>query len=302
MTKFFSVFMSHLQDAVPVPNSRKQGFRLVLVFLVLTAEMPAISLAGGSSNDPLEVVNRPVYQVNDLLDQFVGEPVSRVYITLTPDPIRSSVSNFFDHIEYLNVVLNDFLQGKGQQALEDSGRFLINSTFGAFGLFDIATPLGLEKHTEDFGQTLAVWGVGQGTYLVLPFLGPNTARDIPDLGVSAVTNILFYFSNPVAVPVAVLGFIDKRSRFDQAIQFRNEVAVEPYLFTREAYLQHRKFLIYDGDPPLNDDNLFLDEPLVELEEDAPVKIETEQAPEKIVPDPQVKTDITEASTLTVSIR
>lgn len=263
-----------------------------------------MSLAAAQSNgDPLEKVNRPIYQANDLLDQFVGEPVSRVYINLTPDPIRSSVSNFFDNVTYLNVVLNDFLQGKGQQGLEDSSRFLINSTFGAFGLFDIATPLGLEKHTEDFGQTLAVWGVGQGTYLVLPFLGPNTARDVPDLGVSAVTNILFYFSNPVAVPVAVLGFIDKRSRFDQAIQFRNEIAVEPYLFTREAYLQHRQFLIYDGDPPLSDDDLFLDDPLVELEEDIPVNIETEQAPEKIEIDPQVKNPaLSETSTFTVSIR
>lgn len=285
-------------------HSHIRFFTSVLFLVAMTTSAANISLAAAPSNgDPLEKVNRPIYQANDLLDQFVGEPVSRVYIDLTPDPIRSSVSNFFDNVTYLNVVLNDFLQGKGQQGLEDSSRFLINSTFGAFGLFDIATPLGLEKHTEDFGQTLAVWGVGQGTYLVLPFLGPNTARDVPDLGVSAVTNILFYFSNPVAVTVAVLGFIDKRSRFDQAIQFRNEVAVEPYLFTREAYLQHRKFLIYDGDPPLSDDDLFLDAPLVELEEDTPVNIETEQAPEKIEIDPQVKSpDLAETSTLTVSIR
>ncbi len=303
MTNLCPIFKPYRKNAMPTPHSRLHGFRWVLIFLVLTAGMPVFSFAEDSSNDPLEVLNRPIYEANDLLDQLVGEPVSRVYINVTPDPIRSSVSNFFDNVTYLNVVLNDFLQGKGEQGLEDSSRFLINSTFGAFGLFDIATPLGLEKHTEDFGQTLAVWGVGQGTYLVLPFLGPNTARDVPDLGVSAVTNILFYFSNPVAVPVAVLGFIDKRSRFDQAIQFRNEVAVEPYLFTREAYLQHRKFLIYDGDPPLSDDDLFLDAPLVELEEDTPVNIETEQAPEKIEIDPQVKSpDLTETSTLTVSIR
>jgi len=279
--------------------------RLVLIFLALAAGVPAISFAADSSNDPLEVVNRPIYQANDLLDQYVGEPVSRAYIHLTPDPIRSSVSNFFDHIKYLNVVLNDFLQGKGEQGLEDSGRFLINSTFGAFGLFDVATPFGFKSHNEDFGQTLAVWGMGQGSYLVLPFLGPNTARDVPDLGVSAVTNILFYFSNPVAVPVAVLGFIDKRSRFDQAIQFRNEVAVEPYLFTREAYLQHRQFLIYDGDPPLDDEDLFLDEPLVELEEDAPIEIEPEPAQDtkKMKIEPQVKNPrLPETQALTVSIR
>jgi phospholipid-binding lipoprotein MlaA len=261
------------------------------------------SLAAEASNDPIEVINRPIYQANDLLDQYLGEPISRVYIDFTPEMIRSSVSNFFDNVTYLNVILNDLLQGKGKQGAEDSGRLLINSTFGAFGLFDIATPLGLEKHNEDFGQTLAVWGVGQGSYLVLPFLGPNTARDVPDLGVSAVTNILFYFSNPVAVPVAVLGFIDKRSRFDQAIQIRNEVAVEPYLFTREAYLQHRNFLIYDGNPPIDDKDLFLDEPYAEIEGEGPGKIENTPDEPKPTIDPQAhKTDISEAPSVTVSIR
>lgn len=259
-------------------------------------------LAAGSSDDPIEVINRPIYHANDILDQYVGEPISRVYIDYTPEMVRSSVSNFFDNVSYLNVILNDFLQGKGKQGVEDSSRFLINSTFGALGLFDIATPLGLEKHNEDFGQTLAVWGVGQGSYLVLPFLGPNTARDVPDLGFSTVTNILFYVSNPVAVPVAVLGFIDKRSRFDQAIQIRNEVAVEPYLFTREAYLQHRNFLIYDGNPPIEDEDLFLDEPYAELEKEGPVEIE--DTPEQPTPniDPQARnTDLGNAS-VTVSIR
>ncbi len=289
---------------MPTPPFHAPIFKIVLILLALTGGAPALSLAADSSNDPLEVVNRPIYQANDLLDQYVGEPVSRAYINLTPEPIRSSVSNFFDHIKYLNVVLNDFLQGKGEQGLEDSGRFLINSTFGAFGLFDVATPFGFESHNEDFGQTLAVWGVGQGSYMVLPFLGPNTARDVPDLGVSAVTNILFYVSNPVAVPVAVLGFIDKRSRFDQAIQFRNEVAVEPYLFTREAYLQHRNFLIYDGDPPLDDEDLFLDEPIVEREEEnAPIAAKDQPAPPRQEVDRQANsTNTYDATNLTASIR
>jgi len=303
MKTFDRNFILSLKNTMPTPHSPVRVFRLFLILLALAAGVPNVSLAEDTLNDPLEVVNRPIYQANDLLDQYIAEPVSRVYINLTPNPIRSSVSNFFDNVKYINVVLNDFLQGKGKQGLEDSSRFLINSTFGAFGLFDVATPFGFENHNEDFGQTLAVWGLGQGSYLVLPFLGPNTARDVPDLGVSAVTNILFYVSSPVVVPVAVLGFIDKRSRFDQAIQFRNEVAVEPYLFTREAYLQHRNFLVYDGDPPLDDEDLFLDEPIVELEENAPVNIESEQAPRKIELDPQVKSsDLTETSALTVSIR
>jgi len=287
-------------DSHTLPN-----WLLVFAVIGIVTVFPNTTLAADSQDDPFEVVNRPVYQANDLLDQYVGGPVSQVYIDFTPEPLRSTVSNFFDNLTYLNVVLNDFLQGKGEQGLADSGRFLINSTFGALGLFDVATPLGLKRHDEDFGQTLAVWGIGQGSYLVLPFLGPKTARDVPDIGVSAVTNILFYVSNPVVAPVAILGFIDQRSRFDQAIQIRNELAVEPYLFTREAYIQHRDFLIYDGDPPIDDDDLFLDESFAELdlEETDPVQIKDEPNPKNQEIDPQANsTDLFNTPSRTVSIR
>ena len=150
-----------------------------------------------------------------------------------------------------------------------------------------------------------MWGIGQGSYLVLPVLGPTTARDVPDIGVSAVTNILFYVSSPVVAPVAILGFVDKRSRFDQAIQIRNELAVEPYLFTREAYIQHRNFLIYDGDPPIDDDDLFLDESFAELdlEEADPVQIEDEPDLKNQEIDPQANsTDLSDTPSRTVSIR
>jgi phospholipid-binding lipoprotein MlaA len=202
--------------------------------------------------------------------------------------------------------LNAFLQGKGKQGLEDTSRFLINTTFGLCGLFDPATPLGLKAHNEDFGQTMAVWGVGKGPYLVLPLIGPNTVRNIPDLGVSVVTNILFYVTNPVAVPFAVLGLVDRRSRFDQAIQFRDETAVEPYLFTREAYLQRRNFLIHDGNPPIEDDDLFLDESFAELklgeESSEPVKPEEEPfiRDQPIPSQTKSAPDFSEPSSLTVS--
>ncbi len=285
-------------DSHTLPN-----WLLVFAVIGMVTVFHNTTLAADSKDDPLEVINRPIYQANDMLDTYVGEPVSRVYIDYTPDPIRSTVSNFFDNLTYLNVVLNDFLQGKGEQGLADSGRFLINSTFGALGLFDVATPLGLKRHDEDFGQTLAVWGIGQGSYLVLPFLGPKTTRDVPDIGVSAVTNILFYVSNPVIAPVAILGFIDQRSRFDQAIQIRNEMAVEPYLFTREAYIQHRNFLIYDGDPPIDDEDLFLDESFVGLEDEAPVEAEDDPDLPKQEVDPQTNsTDPSDTASLSVSIR
>ncbi len=217
-----------------------------------------------SDNDPLESVNRPIYWVNDFLDRTIAEPVVHVYVDYTPRPVKESVSNFFDNVSYPNVILNDFLQGKGTQGFKDSGRFLVNSTFGFFGIWDMATPLGLKAHDEDFGQTLGVWGMDEGLYMVLPFIGPSSVRDAPNLGVSIVTNILFYMSNPVVVPVAILGFIDKRAKMEEAVTFRDKTAVEPYLFTREAYLQHRKFLIYDGDPPIDDD-FFFDETFTDLE-------------------------------------
>ena len=230
-------------------------------------------------NDPFESVNRPIYRANDFIDRRIAKPVTEAYVSYTPQPVQNSVSNFFDNVVYPNVILNDFLQGKGTQGLEDLGRFLVNTTFGFLGVWDMATPLGLEAHDEDFGQTLGVWGMDESIYLVLPFIGPSTVRDVPNLGVSTVTNILFYVPSPYVVPVALLGFIDLRARLDEAITFRDETAVEPYLFTREAYLQHRKFLIYDGNPPVDDD-LYLGDPFDDLDvEEEPLQEETGNAQE-----------------------
>ena len=232
-----------------------------------------------SNNDPFESVNRPIYRGNDFIDRRIARPVTEAYVSYTPQPIQNSVSNFFDNVVYPNVILNDFLQGKGTQGLEDLGRFLVNTTFGFLGVWDMATPLGLEAHDEDFGQTLGVWGMDESIYLVLPFIGPSTVRDVPNLGVSTVTNILFYVPSPYVVPVALLGFIDLRARLEEAITFRDETAVEPYLFTREAYLQHRKFLIYDGNPPIDDD-LYLGDPFDDLDvEEEPLQEETGNAQE-----------------------
>ncbi len=225
-------------------------------------------------NDPFESVNRPIYRANDFIDRRIARPVTKAYLSYTPQPVQNSVSNFFDNVVYPNVILNDFLQGKGTQGLEDLGRFLVNSTFGFLGVWDMATPLGLEAHDEDFGQTLGVWGMDESIYLMLPFIGPSTVRDVPNLGVSTVTNILFYVPSPYVIPVALLGFIDQRARLDEAVTFRDETAVEPYLFTREAYLQHRKFLIYDGNPPIDDD-LYLGDPFDDLDvEEEPLQEDT----------------------------
>nr|HQU63034.1 VacJ family lipoprotein [Nitrosomonas sp.] len=145
-------------------------------------------------------------------------------------------------------------------------RFAVNSTIGMLGLFDMATHMGLEKHDEDFGQTLAVWGFDSGSYLFIPILGPSSKRDVIGVPVTVVTNMLFYagyvVGAPVFVPLTVLGAIDKRARLAGPMRIRDQAALDPYLFVREASLQQREFLIYDGNPPLKlyDEEIFLDNP------------------------------------------
>jgi len=225
---------------------------LIILFCIILFTGCA-KLPPGESYDPAESVNRPVYSFNDTLDSIFLGPLSRGYVAVTSESVRESVSNFFDNAAYGNTILNDFLQGKGGQGFSDIGRLLVNTTLGIGGLFDVATSVGLKKHEEDFGQTLGVWGSGPGAYAVYPLLGPNTMRDTPDLAVELVTNGLFYaafFLNAaVTIPIAVLSAIDERSRAENSIRFVNELALDPYVFTREAWLQHRDFLIYDGNPP-----------------------------------------------------
>lgn len=252
------------------PCRRKRGKATRIAWGVVSLSMcvmvgwVGLGSAAAETSDPLEEVNRPIYSFNDLLDRYLARPVVDVYRYVAPEFVRESVSNFYDNLTYPNVILNDFLQGKFTQGVLDTSRFLVNTSLGVGGLFDPAAKWGMKEHHEDFGQTLGVWGLESGPYLVLPALGPNSGRDAPDLAASTVTNVLFYVSTPITVPIAVLGFIDKRARAEDALRTREEVAVEPYVFTREAYLQHRDFLIHDGQPPLPD--LIPEDAFVDLED------------------------------------
>jgi phospholipid-binding lipoprotein MlaA len=205
--------------------------------------------------DPHEKVNRASYDLTDRVDRLIFEPVVNVYIDYVPNAAQRSIGNFYDNLSYPNVVLNDFLQGKVRQGLQDSLRFFVNSSVGLFGLFDMATHMGLQKHDEDFGQTLGVWGVNPGSYLFIPFLGPSSERDVSGIPVSIFTNVLFYAGLAVGsyftAPLTILGAIDKRARLSGPMRVRDEAALDPYLFVREASLQQREFLIYDGNPPLD---------------------------------------------------
>jgi len=206
----------------------------------------------GDPRDPWEPMNRKFYAFNDTLDKAILAPIAEQYVKL-PEGLRSSVHNFFVNIGYPTTVVNQFLQGKFEEGMEDTMRFVFNSTLGVGGLFDIAGGIGLKRHDEDFGQTFAVWGMGEGYFLTLPFLGPYTMRSGLGIAPNTLTKPLFYAeSNAVLFGLAGLDLVDTRSRLIGAIRIRDETALDPYIFTREAYRQQRLNLIYDGNPPIEE--------------------------------------------------
>ena len=236
---------------------RVLGLSLVIILASGCASNQEKSAA---SPDPIEPANRAFFSFNEGLDKHLIKPIAEGYVSITPAPVRSAVTNFFNNLAYLNVVLHSFLQGKLSQGFSDAGRFVMNSTLGLGGLFDVATDAGLERHQEDFGQTLATWGVDRGSYLYLPVRGPNTVRNLPDIATSLFTNPAFYISGAVLFPVTALNVINIRANLLDATAIRDEAAVDPYSFTREAYLQQREYLIHDGNPPTEGyDDIFDDE-------------------------------------------
>lgn len=204
----------------------------------------------GTPGDPLEPLNRGIYTFNDGLDTVLVKPLAEVYKGVIPPVARTGVSNVFANMYDVVVALNNLLQGKFSQALSDTGRVVINTTAGLFGLFDIASVAGLEKHDEDLGQTLGYWGVGNGAYLVLPLLGPSTLRDAVGRFVDVYTNPETYIK-PTSTRNAVWGLnvVSRRSELLDASRLLGIAALDDYAFVRDAYLQRRRNLIYDGNPP-----------------------------------------------------
>lgn len=215
-----------------------------------------------NSVDPYENINRKVFVFNDKVDNYVAEPIANAYKWVTPQFMQTGVSNFFTNLKNINVVLNDLMQAKFQQSAEDTGRFLINTTAGVGGLFDVAKHAGLEQNDEDFEQTLAVWGVPQGSYLVIPFLGPSTARGIPGSVFDTAANPATY----VGLPVQLVSMLNSRANAEGALKFIDEAALDPYVFTRESFLQWRQNLATDGNSEAtNDLSAFEDDLLQDAE-------------------------------------
>lgn len=233
------------------------GFALIPPFSILPLSIRPLSIlllsilplsvvaAESRDQDPLEGFNRAMFRFNDTADRWALKPVARGYRAITPDPVERAVARIFGNLGEVVNIVNDVLQGKVGQAGNDSGRFIINSTVGLVGIFDVAEHWGLPKSDgEDFGQTFATWGVGQGPYLVLPFLGPSTFRDAPGKALDSFLN-----------PIAYVEHIPTRNQLhgtnivsDRAVLLEAEKLVkgDKYSFIRDVYLQRRDYLINDG--------------------------------------------------------
>jgi phospholipid-binding lipoprotein MlaA len=204
----------------------------------------------GDPRDPFEPWNRGVYRFNEKVDEKIARPVATAYRKIIPDEIRSRVRNFFANLADPFIGVNNFLQGKFEEGVGDWARFAFNSTIGLFGIHDVATDMGLEKHNEDFGQTFGRWGVGPGPYLVLPILGSSTLRDGVGTGLDLYTDPITEV-RPYHLQYGLVGLRLTQTRADllDASRILDEAALDKYTFQRDAYLQRRRSLIYDGRPP-----------------------------------------------------
>ena len=204
----------------------------------------------GDPRDPLEPMNRAIYSFNDGVDKVVTKPLAEAYQAVFPAVVRTGISNVFSNINDIVVALNNLLQGKIGPAFSDISRVMINTTVGILGIMDVATDLGIEKNDEDFGQTLGYWGIGDGPYLVLPFLGPRNLRDTVGLIVDWETDPTSYI-DPNRDRNAVQGFrlVTRRAELLSASKVLEVAAIDEYEFLRDAYLQRRRNLVYDGNPP-----------------------------------------------------
>ena len=200
--------------------------------------------------DPWEPLNRGIYRFNDRVDTAIAQPVARFYVRAVPVEIRGRVRNFFGNISDVFIGVNNFLQGKFEDGVSDWARFAFNTTIGLFGIHDVATDMGYEKHNEDFGQTFGRWGAPSGPYLILPILGSSTLRDGIGTGIDMYTDPLSEVRG-YHTQYALVGLRLTQVRADllDASRILEEAALDKYVFQRDAYLQRRRSLIYDGRPP-----------------------------------------------------
>jgi phospholipid-binding lipoprotein MlaA len=225
-----------------------------LAIVSLIGALAGCATAGGNPADPLEPLNRAVFRFNDTLDENVLQPIARGYRSVVPDFVRTGASNFFSNLEDVWIGVNNLLQGKISDGVGDLVRFTFNSTWGLLGFVDMTTDFQLPpKHNEDFGQTLGRWGLGSGPYLMLPLLGPSTVRDGASLLVDRHGDFIVNLDHvPTRNSLYASRAVDTRANLLDAGRVLDQAALDRYRFVRDAYLQRRRSLVYDGNPPLDD--------------------------------------------------
>ena len=213
--------------------------------------MNMVGCASTANNprDPFEGFNRVMFSVNEGIDVVV-KPVAKGYDKVMPSPVKTGIGNFFGNIADLWIAVNNFLQGKVTEGASDVGRVLVNSTVGIVGLIDVASDLGMEKHAEDFGQTLGKWGVGEGPYLFWPIIGPRNVRDTFGFAVDASADPVVHLHDVSARNTLIgIRFIDLRASLLPADKVIEEAAFDKYNYIRDAYFQNRRNAVHDGNPP-----------------------------------------------------
>jgi phospholipid-binding lipoprotein MlaA len=265
---------------------KKEVFRTALIVCAALGMSACVTLppnAPRSPQDPWESWNRGVYKFNDKLDRAVAKPVARGYVKYVPQPVRTGVTNFFSNLETPTVMVNDALQGKFLAAANDLGRFVLDTTVGIAGILDPATPAGLARNNEDFGQTLGKWGVHPGPFIEVPLLGPSDLRDAPARFVDSYLNPRQYIKNNyIKYGLYVPDFVDRRAALlplDETLQH----AYDPYAFVRDAYFQRRAYLVSDG--KIKDESLA--EPDGEVPDTSTQRNPAETTPSNVPPAPRV---------------
>ena len=219
--------------------------------LILLLSFP---IFGEEINDPFEDQNRDIFIFNEKLDEKLLKPAALTYRKVTPQFARTGVTNFFNNLEEIDTTINQVLQGEIKYAFNDAGRFVINSTIGLFGLIDVASKMGLEKHEEDFGQTLGVWGFDSGPYIMIPFLGPSNPRDLLSRPISSFLSGTFAMEdNDVKITLVGIDALETRERLLDA---ETLIIGDKYIFVKDAYIQSREYEINNGS---TEDDEFLDD-------------------------------------------
>jgi phospholipid-binding lipoprotein MlaA len=225
-------------------------------FFVFTSVVAALSLSGCASlknaapGDPLEPINRGIFSFNNTFDHYFFKPIAKGYDTVTPAPVKQGVSNVFQNMSDVQSVVASALQLKGSKVGDDLGRVILNSTIGLGGIFDLATPMGIERGNEDLGQSLGYWGIGAGPYLVLPFLGPSSVRDgVARIAEGQYDPLSFVSSVPARNTLTGLRVVDARVALFPVEGLANQAALDRYTFFRSAYVQRRESLVLDGKRP-----------------------------------------------------